>query len=97
MDTVEAITAANESTLKIITAVQEQILDTCKELAPSVQSALASPAVPSWLPKPQPGDARNAIEEAFAFQAQLLEADKAFTLGLLEVWAPKRASSSKAK
>jgi hypothetical protein len=97
MDTVEALTAANESTLNIITAVQDQIIDTYKELAPAVQSALQPPTLPSWLPVPGPEDARDVVAKAFEFQTQLLEADKAFALNLLEVWAPKPARASKAK
>ena len=97
MDTLETITAANESTLNIITAVQEQILDTHKSLAPSVQSALSSATVPSWVPVAGPKDTRDFVAKAFEFQSKLLEADKAFTLSLLEVWAPKPASAAKAK
>lgn len=92
MDTLEAMTAANESTLNIITAVQDQILETSKGLAPNVQSALKPPALPSWLPVTGPQDARDVVAKAFEFQTKLLEADRAFTLSLLEVWAPKPAS-----
>lgn len=97
MDTLEALTAANESTLNIITAVQDQILETSKGLVPNVQNALKPPAVPSWVPVVGPQDARDLVAKAFEFQTQLLEADKAFTLSLLEVWAPKPATSAKAK
>jgi hypothetical protein len=92
MDTLEAITATNESTLNIITAVQDQILETSKGLAPNVQNALKPPALPSWLPVTGPQDARDVVAKAFEFQTKLLEADRAFALSLLEVWAPKAAS-----
>ena len=97
MDTLEALTAANESTLKIVTAVQDQILDSYKGLAPAVQNALQPPTLPSWLSVPAPEETRDVVAKAFEFQTQLLEADKAFTLNLLDVLAPKPSRASKAK
>jgi hypothetical protein len=100
MDTLEAITAANESTLKMVTAFQDQILDSYKELSPTLQSSLPS-TLPAWIPAPEPQTTREVVEEAFAFRSRLLDANKAFALGLLDVWVPEasvaRASTAKKK
>ena len=49
--------------------------------------------MPSWLPSVEPQPSVDTfIAQAFEFQAQRLEADKQFTLELLDVWTPKPAS-----
>jgi hypothetical protein len=85
---IDVMNTANQSTLKVITFTQDQFLKAYKTLASRVPSAMT----PSWA---QPGrdQSRDAIEKAFAFQAQLLESRKAFALGLLDAGAPKAADT----
>lgn len=86
---IDVMNTANQSTLKVITFTQDQFLKAYKTLASRVPSAMT----PSWA---QPGrdQSRDAIEKAFAFQAQLLESRKAFALGLLDAGAPKATDTT---
>jgi len=98
----DVMTAANESTLKAITFAQDQFLKAYKNIASRVPTAMT----PVWL-MPDPDRSREAIERAFEFQSQLLEARKAFALGLLDVRtaeedddeppAPKKATAATKK
>ena len=66
---IDVVNAANQSTLKAITFAQDQFLKAYKTVASKVPAA----ATPSWV---QPGRdrSREALEKAFEFQSQLLEA-----------------------
>ena len=89
MDTIEAITASNESAIKYVTAFQEQIVEGLRTLAePLVQAA---PKVASWLPTNEPAQARDLVDEAYAFNARLLKLNKAFTVSVLDVLTPETA------
>jgi hypothetical protein len=92
--TLDALTAANESTLNYVTSVQERVLSAYRDLASSVKTDLPSAATP-WFPTPEPEATREVVEETFAFATKLLEANKAFALGLLEVSEPTVAKSAK--
>ncbi len=94
MDTLEALSAANETTLTYVADFQKGILDRQREAwasAKSTTSALAG-AFPA---APQPIEGRGLLEETFAFQAKLLETQKDFALGLLEVWTPEAPKPTK--
>ena len=86
---IDVMNAANESTLKVVTFTQDQFLKAYKTVASRVPSALT----PSWM---QPGrdQSRESIEKAFDFQAQLLEARKAFALSLLDAAPASGAEES---
>jgi hypothetical protein len=89
--TLEALSAANESTLEYVTSIQERILSAYRDFsttAPDVPSAVAP-----WTPERE--TTRDVVEETFAFATKLLEANKSFALGLLDVSAPAPAKSSK--
>jgi len=73
----DLLTAANQSTVKVITFTQDQFLKAYKAVASKV------PSGPSWL-TPDPEQGRKAVERAFELQSQLLEQNKAFALGLIE-------------
>ena len=100
----ETVAAANATALEFITGLQTRIVDANTQLA----TALAG-RTPSWLPTaklPQAPNPRQLVEQGFAFRAKLLEANRNFSVGLLEAWAdatpqspatptPKAAKSTK--
>ena len=91
----DTITSANEATLELITGIQNRIVEAHKEFAAAVAGLV--PEVPSWLPTadlPETADPKELAEQSFAFQQQLLEANKAFTLGLIEAWAQTAPSQA---
>jgi hypothetical protein len=79
----DVMNTANESALKVITFAQDTFLKAYKTIA----SRVPTPPTPSWL-TPDPDKSREAIEKAFNFQAQLLEARKNFALGLVDAGSP---------
>ena len=98
--------SANERTLELVTSVQERILEATKSYVSAVSGVV--PETPSWLPSPQEDlpSAKDLLEETFKFQAQLLEANRNFTLALAEAWeegakpaqkATKASKSTKAR
>ena len=80
----ETISTINESTLKAIGTLQEQLLAFNREIA----AALAKVELPSWLPAPEPTDVPlgDLTKQAFDFQAQRVAADKQFALDLVDIW-----------
>jgi hypothetical protein len=91
MASADVMTAANESTLRVINFAQDQFLKVYKGIASRVPTVFT----PSWL-TPDVERSREAIEEAFNFQSQLLESRKAFALGLLDAGAESEAADSEA-
>lgn len=87
MTTLEAISTSNKSALKLLTSVQKGILDAQKEAA-STFANVETPAVPEWVPTVDAPSARDLVEESLTFPAKVLESNKAFVLGLLDVWSP---------
>jgi hypothetical protein len=91
----EAIASANESVLSAITAVQDRILDLNRDMA----AAYAKPSVPvpGWVPAPDAAATNDLVEQVFAFRSKLIEADKEFTLRLLDAWktTPKASGATK--
>jgi hypothetical protein len=94
--TLEAISAANESTLNYVTSVQERILSAYRDLASSAKTDVPSSFAP-WVSTPEPEAAREVVEETFEFATKLLEANKSFALGLLEAAGPVAAAKSAKK
>ena len=86
MTTLEAISTSNKSALKLLTSVQKGILDAQKEAA-STFANVETPAVPEWVPTLDVPTARELVEESLTFPAKVLESNKAFVLGLLDVWS----------
>ena len=98
MDTLtETISTINETALKAIGTFQEQVLAFNRDVA----AALGKVELPSWLPATEPvADVTvdALLKEVYGFQAQRVEADKQFALGLVDIWAPaarKAATASK--
>jgi hypothetical protein len=82
----DRLSSVNERTLELVTSVQERILEATKSYVSAVSGVV--PEAPSWLPSP-PEDlpsAKDLLEETFNFQAQLLEANRSFSLALAEAW-----------
>ena len=86
MDTIEALASSNESAIKYVTAFQEQIVESLRSLADPIKEA--APKGASWLPTAEPATARDLLEETYAFNAKILELNKAFAVSLLEVLTP---------
>jgi hypothetical protein len=76
----DLLTTANQSTVKVVSFAQDQVLRVYKTLASK------APSTPSWL-APARERSKETIEQAFTFQSQLLESSKAFTLGLIDAGA----------
>jgi hypothetical protein len=91
--TLEALTAANESTLKYVTSVQERVLNAYRDLATSAKPEVPA-AIAPWVPSPDAQTTRDVVEETFAFATKLLEANKTFALGILEASAPAAAQAA---
>ena len=88
----DTVASVNESTLKAITTVHDQILSANREAAALLAKA---PAAPSWVPTPEPVvEVDQLVQQAYAFQAKTLEANKALTLALVDVWSPKPAAKA---
>jgi hypothetical protein len=82
----DRLSSVNERTLELVTSVQERILEATTSYVSAVSGVV--PETPSWLPSP-PGDLPNAkdlLDETFKFQAQLLEANRNFSLALVQAW-----------
>jgi Lhr-like helicase len=92
----DRLSSANERTLELVTSVQERILEATKSYVSAVSGVV--PETPSWLPSP-PEDlpsAKDLLEETFKFQAQLLEANRNFSLALAEAWEEREKPAQKA-
>ena len=80
----ETITASNDRTVELVTAMQQNILEATKtHIAALAESAKDQP---SWTP-PEPVDAPDPaelIEETFKFQSRLLEVNRSFALALTD-------------
>ena len=87
----DAVASANEASLSALTSVQEQVLEFQRELA----AAVTKPTVPSWVPAADPSIATSAVEQAFAFGAKVAEANKDFTLGVIQAWTPAQKAAAK--
>jgi hypothetical protein len=97
--TQENITTINDSTLEAIVSVQDRVVEAQKEFAAAVANLV--PQMPSLFPESDRTDLvdpKSLVEQSFDFQARLLEANKSFSLGLIEAWAeaaPERKLAKK--
>jgi hypothetical protein len=87
MDTVtDTLATVNESTLKAIGIIQEQVLAFNRDIA----AAFSRVELPSWMPTPDPSatdtNVDSFVKQAYEFQAQRVEADKKFALDLIDIW-----------
>jgi hypothetical protein len=92
-ETRDAMAAANERTLKLVTTMQENMLEATKAYISSISDKTAddltwSPPVPAERPGPnaERPDPKELIDETFEFQARMLAANKAFASSLAELW-----------
>jgi hypothetical protein len=94
----ETIATLNETTLKAIGTFQEQVLAFNRDVAAAFGKVAE---LPSWIPTPEPlTDVKvdALVKQVYDFQAQRIEADKQFALGLVDIWTPsarKAAAASK--
>jgi hypothetical protein len=87
MDTIDALISSNETAVKYVTGVQEQILEGLRTLAESA-TKFENPALSGLLPTSEPVPVRDVVEEAYSFNARLLELNKAFAINVLNVLTP---------
>ena len=87
MDTIDALISSNETAVKYVTTVQEQILEGLRSLAETLTKA-GTPALSGLLPTSEPAPARDIVEEAYSFNARLLELNKSFAINVLDVLTP---------
>jgi hypothetical protein len=96
MDTLtETIATVNDTTLKAINSLQDQVLSFHRDVAAAYAKAID---VPSWVPSPEPlADVKvdELVRQAYDFQAQRVEADKQFALDIVQIWAPKPPKATK--
>lgn len=86
MSATSTLADLNESVLEMITSVQDRIVDAHREVAG--RAAGVVPSVPS-VPFATPGaeTTRELAEQVHDFQVKVLEANKRFTLSLLDAWS----------
>lgn len=92
----ETIASVNETTLKAISTLQDQILSFHRDVSAAYAKAVD---VPSWVPSPEPlADVKveTLVEQAYDFRAQLVEADKQFALGLVDIWSSPSSKPARA-
>ena len=90
------------STTETFTDIQHRIVDAQKQLATAIAGLVPEP--PAWLSDfdvPTTPDPKKLVEQNFAFRTKVLEANKAFSLSLLDAWAlatpqPAGATSTRA-
>ena len=94
----QTLASINESTLKAIGTVQEQVLAFNRDIAATFGRVVSD--LPSWLPTPEPGtDVKvdDFVKQVYEFQAQRVAADKEFALELVDIWSPTaRKATAKA-
>ena len=85
MSPVETLASLNETSLGALTTVQDGIVAAYKRAAKFLPSTWipATPLVPLTR-----GYVAQVIEESYAFQTKVLEANKSFALGLIGATAP---------
>ena len=83
----DRLSVANERTLELVTSVPgahprgHQVLRLGRVRGGTRDTLVAAPSPPEDLPS-----AKDLLEETFKFQAQLLEANRNFSLALAEAW-----------
>ena len=95
MDMRESMRTANEQTLEWVRSVHQGIVEATKSYVASLPNAEA-PEPPAWS-MPQVAEVpnlRDLIEDTFAFQAEMLEQNKKFSLALAEVWTAVAPNTS---
>ena len=94
METIDALVTSNETAVKYVTTVQEQILEGLRSLAESLNK---SGAAAGLVPTSEPAPARDIVEEAYSFNARLLELNKSFAINVLDVLTPVATPAKTAK
>lgn len=77
----------DESTLEMITSIQERIVDAHKEFAGAIAKVVPDVSFLPTTDRFDTPDTKSLVEQGFDFQSKLLEANRAFSLGLIEAWA----------
>ena len=90
MNALETLVSANDTALQVITTLQDRLLDATRDAAESYPATKLA-TLPK-LPAPDPALTQDVVEEAFAFRSKLLDANRSFTLGLIDAWTPKSSA-----
>ena len=94
----DTLSSVNDSALEVITGIQERIVAAQKDLAAAIAELL--PETPDYvrLPEmPEGTDPKSIVEQTFDFQARLLEANKTFSLGVLDAWSQTKPPATKSR
>jgi hypothetical protein len=93
MSPLQTLASLNEKSLDALTTVQDGIVAAYKSAAsvPPTNWILEAPVVPLTR-----GSLAQAIEESYAFQTKVLEANKRFAVGLLDAASPAPAPTKAA-
>lgn len=87
MSPIQTLASLNEKSIDALTTVQDRIVAASKNAA----SVLPADRIPVT---PRARDyLEQVVEESYAFQGKLLEANKRFAVGLLDAAAPAPASA----
>ncbi len=95
--TTNPVAASNQAALDLVKAVQDQVLEATKSYVSAISDASTDKAGWTAPEPPEHADPKELIEETFKFQAQLLEANKAFALSLTETWGGLEQPTAPAK
>ena len=82
----DTLASINETSLDLLTSVQDGILEAYKNVTDALPTD-SLPTIPT-LPAFEPTAIAQLVDEAFGFQAKVLDANKSFALGLLGATAP---------
>ena len=92
MSAADTLASINDTSLDFLTSVQDGILEAYKTVTDALPTdALAN--VPT-LPVFEPSAIAQLVDEAFGFQAKVVDANKSFALGLLGVTVPAGTSGA---
>lgn len=96
-DKKQDVTSVTETLLEMITGAQDLVVAAQEEFAKAVTGLMPPiPEVPSAGTADLP-DMKELREENFAFQTKLLEANRAFSIALIEAWSNAASDSETAK
>jgi hypothetical protein len=89
----ETVATANESALKAISTLQDQVLTFHREVSAAYAKV---PTVEPVTAEQVTEQVTELVEQAYGFQTQRLEADQQFARDLVAIWAPKGTKPAKA-
>ena len=84
MKAIDAIATTSDATVDLVTSVHEGVLGGLRTITSAFDTD-AVPAVTDWVPAAGPEGARELVEATYSLGSRLIEANRAFAVGLLDV------------